>query len=219
MNKARFVVIWLALFAAEVSYGGGGGLRVSVVDKNSNGVQSEIYAESNNTADLKIGTTDLQGKFFDNAYRCNSDRNLIAKPIDRTYFDSPPQPCRSPEQLLVISRLTPNGRLAFGGFSRSFKNVAGDMGQINYAATIETTALDNVDKTSSANNLSTHGKTWCAFEYRVDANKSKFIFDRNKWKQVEEMNEPVSKLTGLDIAKDLVHDKNGEGWIKMGRAG
>jgi hypothetical protein len=216
MNKVERIAALMLLFAAgnptESSYGGG--LRVSVVDKNSNGVQSEIYAESNNI-DLKIGTTDLRGQFFDNDYRCNSDRNLIAKPIDRTYFDSPPQPCKSPEKLLVISRLTPNGKLAFGGLSRSFKSSSGDVGQATYALTIEMTAFDDVDKALSGKNISQEGKNgWldvkCAFNYKVDARKSQYVLKEDKWEQVEESSEPANKLVALNISKRLARDPNAE---------
>jgi hypothetical protein len=222
MNKGNTKKLLLSLFVAGIAFEssyGASGLRLSVVDKNSKGVQSEIYAESNNI-ELKIGITDLSGQFFDTGYRCNSDRNLIAKPVDRTYFDSPPQPCKSPEKLLVISRLTPNGHLAFGGFSRPFKSSRGDIGQATYAVTIETAELDDVAKAVGGKNLSVEDKNeWldakCALDYKVYANKSKFVLKEDNWQQVEESSEPASKLvllTSGDIAKRLDRDPAEESW-------
>lgn len=222
MKKVNFIVTSLLLLAVgsmpEFAHGGSSGLRVSVVDKNSNGVQSEIYAESG-TFELKIGTTDSHGQFFDNDYRCNGDRDLIAKPIDRTYFDSPAQPCKSPEKLLVISRLAPNGHLAFGGFSRSFKSSSGNIGQVNYAATIETTAFNDIREAGGSAGIQSDSdrKSECAFAYKIDGNKSKFLFKEGKWEQVEEVNEPANKLVILsmnDINKSLGNNLIKKDWAK-----
>jgi hypothetical protein len=127
MNKNIITLVTAAeIFASSISTQSiaGSGQNIIVLDEKSNGVESQIYAEKD-SGELKVGTTDHNGKFTDKNYQCGNDRNLVAKPIDKTYFDSPREPCVSPQKLLVGSRLTPKGNLAFGGFSKTFLTAAG----------------------------------------------------------------------------------------------
>jgi hypothetical protein len=191
--------------AYEPSFGGGG-LVISVVDKDNNGVQSEIFEFSGqrDVSELKIGTTDPHGLLSDNNYRCHN-RNLVVKPVDRTYFDSPQQPCKSPEKLLVISRLTPDGRVSFGGFLRSFTNRSGDISQLAYKATINTREFTDVDEAIAMYKLALGTKTSnskCAFDYKVDVNKSKFVMQQDKWEQVKESSEPAGGIVTLTTYRE-----------------
>lgn len=120
------------------------GLLITVVNMGDQGVESEIYSRAGGF-DLKVGTTDLSGKFYDHSYRCSEDKNLVAKPVDRTYFDSALEPCKSPQKILVTPRLTPKGFLAFDGFSESFLTAHGKSGVVSYGATLQTQSRDFQD--------------------------------------------------------------------------
>lgn len=52
----------------------------------------------------------------------------------------------------------------------------------------------------------------CAFDYKVDVNKSKFVMQQDKWEQVKESSEPaggIVTLTTGDIERTL---NTTEGW-------
>jgi hypothetical protein len=218
MNKLAIVLLVSAETIASVTWESsiaGNGLNLEVVDEKSNGIQSQIYAEKDAT-ELIIGTTDHNGKLTDKNYQCGGDRNLLAKPIHRNYFDSPLRPCISPQKRLVSSRLTPNGRLAFSGFSKSFATKSGDVGQVTYKAAIETVEYDGVDAAiagwkantatskEAAKNLFAGSK--CVFDFNVDVSKSKFLLLGDKWKEVGVVDEPASDLmllTDNDIIRYL----------------
>jgi hypothetical protein len=131
----------VCIFSAIEARAASNGLLVTVVNKGDQGVESEIYARSN-TSELKVGTTDLHGKLSDSSYQCSGDKNLIAKPVDRTYFDSPLEPCKSPQKILVISRLTPKGTFAFDGVVLPFLDTKGKSAVVSYSATLQTTMRD-----------------------------------------------------------------------------
>ncbi len=199
MNKIMMTLVATAEVLAWAGSGpsiAGGGLQLVVEDEKSKGVESEIYAMKD-AFELRIGRTDLGGKFTDNNYQCSNDRNLIAKPFDRTYFDSPPQPCRSPQKLLVISRLTPKGNLAFGGFSKSFVTGNGDVGQVAYKATIETVEFNSIAAALSGRRTDPElpkGKPAgisCAFDYKIDVHKSRFVLFADNWEETSNSVEPA----------------------------
>jgi hypothetical protein len=92
------------------------GLTVTVVNGKNEGVYSKIFAKTQ-TGELIVGVTGRDGKMADMNYHCTSDRNLVARPIDETYFDSNLEPCESPQSFLVASRITSAGYIAFNSFN------------------------------------------------------------------------------------------------------
>src|SRR5690348_2613213 len=105
-------------------------LFISVVDDSKHGVSSVIYQGV--AADVVIGTTKSDGTLLIPSYKCNYDQPLEANPIDASYFNSNQEPCKTPLNFLVHSRMTPSGSTAFNRISLDVKFSDGSQGQIDF---------------------------------------------------------------------------------------
>ena len=96
-NLALVVVILVILASPEAR---SDGLVITVINEKHLGVVSSIIAK-HDTEETIVGTTLPSGRLPSNKYKCSEDRSLIARPLDRSYFESPPAPCESPQNFLV----------------------------------------------------------------------------------------------------------------------
>ena len=175
-------LIWLVQSTTTLA----DGLDITVVNVENVGVVSEIVAMKGNDekGGAIVGTTLPSGKLPANNYKCDSDHNLIARPLDSNYFHSFPAPCSSPHTFLVMSRVTTTGDLAFYNFGEIFVFANGTKGQFSLKPTI------NVNlRAILTENKDTHAPIeGCAVNYNVKAERQLFQFTQNEWNNVEKTN-------------------------------
>lgn len=181
-NLALVVVILVILASPEAR---SDGLVITVINEKHLGVVSSIIAK-HDTEETIVGTTLPSGRLPSNKYKCSEDRSLIARPLDRSYFESPPAPCESPQNFLVTSRITPNGDVAFANVAHIILFSDGNVGQYNLKSSIKPVIMAEKDH--------------CVVSYDIQVEKGVFKYINNDWVKTSASEEPA-QLTTNDNSK------------------
>jgi hypothetical protein len=176
-----------------VGFASAEGLDITVVNTKNVGVLSVIVATKNGE-EITVGTTSQSGKLLQNRYKCDSDRNLVAKPIDKNYYQSFPAPCLSPQKLLVMSRVTSAGNFSFYNFTKDVAFKDGTKGQITLNPSL-TIYLRDVPTLQADNNQQKEG---CEVNFDVKMEKQVFQLKEDEWTSVVKADENLSGFITSD---------------------
>jgi hypothetical protein len=159
-------------------------------------VDSEIFVKKE-ANEYKIGRTSNNGSYLNRLYKCSDDKNLIAKPVDKTYFNSSAEPCKSPQTLWVISRKTPKGKLAFSNFMRAFEYADGTLGQISYKSALDVSETES-PVILAGKHPTNDNRIGCKIEYNLTLNKSKLKLTPNGWETIAQSSQPANEVVEID---------------------
>jgi hypothetical protein len=194
LSKGRILQLCCIFPATFLNHAGvsAKGLEITVVNASNVGVVSVIVARKDNT-EIAVGTTLPNGKLPPNDYKCDNDRNLVARPIDKNYFDSFPEPCSTPQTFLLMSRKTADGGFAFDNFTKAILFSDGSKGQLHLKPTISVN-LRAVLADSNTNSVNEN----CEINYSVKVEKQVFRLNENIWKNTLTADQNVSDVVALD---------------------
>lgn len=182
--------VLLTVFLLDVSnFAFAAGLLLKVVDQNKQGVPSVIVAQKEEK-EIIIGDTDSNGQLIDTDYKCDNDRNLLAHPKDRNYFDSIPEPCKSPQTILVLARTTPKGELAFANWGSVFVLADGSQRQVNFTPHVTKNAHPVFVWSDNSNNFQDKFKV----KYDLTVNKTISQLKNGDWNTISAVEAPLSTI-------------------------
>jgi hypothetical protein len=170
------------------------GLLLKVVDQKKQGVPSVIVAQKE-AQEIVIGDTDSNGQLVDSEYKCDNDRNLLAHPKDRNYFDSIPEPCKSPQTILVIARTTPKGETAFANWGSVFVLADGSQTQVqvNFTPHVKKSARPVFVWSDTTNGF----QDKCKVNYDLTVNKTISHLNNGNWNTISTVDAPLSTIIDL----------------------
>jgi hypothetical protein len=203
------------VFAAAVGFlptiAMGENLLISVVDDSKHGISSDIY--QGGAAEVIIGRTKGDGTLVVPSYKCNYDKPLKAMPIDTSHFFPDQEPCKTPLNFLVHSRITPNGTIAFNRITRGVKFDDGSDGRVDYVLAM------NVDK--SVAKLPGGKSDWdgCKLDYNIEGYGTVSKLSAGGWMNVSRSQESATNVFSFDEKninqlkqhKALLAEKNDQG--------
>lgn len=192
--RRKVTAVYPKLFAAALAFlptiALSDNLLISVVDDSNHGVSSDIY--QGGAAEVIIGRTKGDGTLVIPSYKCNYDKPLKAIPIDTPHFFPDQQPCKTPLNFLVHSRITPNGTIAFNRITRGVKFDDGSDGRVDYVVAM------NVDKSAAKLPSSLGGGDACKLDYNIEGYGTVSKLGAKGWTNVSRSQEAATNVFSFD---------------------